>query len=197
MAGGSIISYWVRTCTELIPDYESYEIGSNGYYYWSDDNTTQVVVDELYVKMQTNVNGSGTTIEEFKEGLTDYVKEHGNYTIKFTSMMQSGKLSTALVGNHALLFASPVAMFLNPYYNICVVAEKENEDRVIGVDYTGAHMMVAAGVVTHTYKDGNQNVTTTRNYLSVYPAMPTSVMCFMNLDRIALSVNEGLAVKIS
>lgn len=199
MAGGSIISYWDRTCIELIPNYEPGEANSNGYYYWNNDMNTQAMVDELYVKMQTNVNGSGTTIEEFKEGLTDYVKEHGNYTIKFTSMMQNGKFSTALVGNHALLFSSPIALFLNPYYNTCFVFESkdENEDNIVGVDYTGGHMMVAAGTVTHIYKDGSQNVTATRNYLSVYPCTPSGIMSYMNLDRINMNVYDGLAVKIS
>ena len=154
IAGGNIISYFDRYCTELIPNYEpGYEY--LGYYFYNGATTeAKAIIPQLYSDMGTT-ESNGTTVAGFLSGMTKYAKRAG-YTFSYSSCMSSGKFNYTTAKNK-MKSGQPVALFLSGY-NIGMIASYENYDSITYVLSDTNHAMVGFGYqdITYTYESGEQ-----------------------------------------
>lgn len=160
VAGSAIIAFYDKYYENLIPNWASYY--STGTYKMQDRVYVQALMQDLYIRMQTNVVAPGVSESEFKTGLKSYVSDHG-YNVEYISLgtgnnFDYSAFKTAVKNNE------PTALFVkssNLY--ICVPAEKQ--DNIYTSNISGNHIMVAYGYyeVKYTLSNG----TRTDKYLRV------------------------------
>ena len=92
IAGANLIQYWDRYKTNLIPNYTPGRSLANYYLYQEPGTATDGVVGQLFTDMGTNTIESGTSIPQFKAGMTTYCSRAG-YSISYNSCMQNGQFS--------------------------------------------------------------------------------------------------------
>ncbi len=152
VAGTELIAYYDSVLPNLIPNFEPGYEWAGEYYFDGNTSQTVAVQNELYNLMGTNTTGDGTTINQFKKGITSYVNNQG-YNISFSSC---GKFNL----NSALNFFNkniPLIIFLNSYeyYAEIGISLEDNHVHMIGRKSTNPHVAVAFGYLEFDFfKDG-------------------------------------------
>lgn len=197
IAGGNIISYWDYWRVNLMPNYSPVSYIYNGVYYWKSNNTTTAtLMNDLYVAMETNVGGPGTTISGFKNGLISYASSHGSYSVSYYSTMTSGvydvsKMVTQFSNNR------PVVLFLYPYYNFLDIASYSGMDVISGGDYTASHTMVAYGRQINTYYNSGGQQIRQITFLKVAGCASSLTYGLVRLNEGSLSIQDSFAIQIT
>ena len=94
VAGANLIGYYDIEYTNLIPNYDSAIIRSGKKIFKSVSTNTQNVINNLYVKMNTNATGVGVTYGQFINGLTSNVNEAG-YSATIDECVSNGQISVS------------------------------------------------------------------------------------------------------
>lgn len=111
LAGSIVIGYYDDEFKNLIPDFES-GYTYNGQFYFRGQNDTVIAMKEyLYELMGTNSINPGTSVSQFKSGLTQYVNQQG-YSIAYSSCGGSFNIETA---KGYISQQKPIVLFLNSY----------------------------------------------------------------------------------
>ena len=153
-AGGIITCYYDSIYTNLIPNYEPYQIYNNKVY-WRTQNETSVALEiELYNLMGTNTQAPGTSVAQFKSGMTTYYNNHG-YNIAYNNVTNSLTSANAI---NWFTQEKPVILFLTSYDFYPAVQFRINETSysILGQRETAGHAVVACAYFEFTFYTNNQ-----------------------------------------
>ena len=182
VAGTNIIQYYDRFSPNLIADFEPGTPFANTYFYTTDNATLENVKIALASDMSTNNPNPGTTITQFKNGMTKYCNDRG-YTFSAQSCMSNGKFSYS-IAKQKIDAGQPLVLFVDPF-NVITLMAQNSKDIVYYMFGSIAHAMAAFGYneITYTLADG-----TTRKdyYLAVASGMSerTSGYCNVNYNTV-------------
>lgn len=153
IAAGSIIQYYDRYYTDLIPNFDPGMQEGSLYAYKMDNSTLETIKEELYVDMHTNQDGSGTTIAWFLNGLTTFVNKR-DYRLVFRVCVKSDGFRFDLVKD-SLDNGMPVAIFVD-HFTAASLLNQTNVEYLEYLNSTGAHIMAGFGYneITYTLTDG-------------------------------------------
>lgn len=196
-AGTNVIGFYDRFYPNLIPNFEPGMMNNGHYWYLPDMNFPQVVqtFNDLYALMGTNQNGAGTSEEQFKKGLKQFVNNHG-YNLSYGSFYQNrtGVNINALRG---MISSNKVGVLLCTKYNfIYDIVHGPNETFISKSDYTLAHMMMVYGYITIDYYKGGQ-IFRSDTYLQVSSGYSTGNQGYVLLNNNSMEIQEALIVNIS
>ncbi len=187
LAGVNVITYYDRFYPNLIPNFEPGMEFSGIYYYLPDMayDETKAVFSKLYSYMNVNVVAPGATENDYKTGLTRYVKEQG-YNLSFTSFQ--GNSTCVDLNKVAQMAASNKVgvIFCNRYNFVYGFNDKDNSRKVVQKIANAGHMMMVYGYFTvDYYKNGSKFLTET--FLEV-------TSCYSSGDRGYVKMNDYLEI---
>lgn len=180
VAGANIVQYYDRFSPNLIANFEPGTPFANTYFYKVDNSTMENVKIALANDMGTNNPNPGTTVTQFKDGMTKYCNDRG-YTFSAQSCMSNGKFSYS-IAKQKIDAGQPLVLFVEPF-NIVKLTLQESS-KLEYVDYifgSIAHAMAAFGYneVTYTFADGT---TRTDYYLAVASGMSERARGYCNVN---------------
>lgn len=166
-AGATIVGYFDRYYPDLIPDYTPGRTKNSKYIYYSMSyyaGLKQVVIDDLYSRMLTNVGREGTTQNNYRAGLSSYVSSKG-LSITYNSVMTNGAFD---LGKAKVQFAneSPISLFLSGF-NFSKFTDENNQISIQKRLYNSTHVAVAYGYVKTKYFNENGGLIKEITYLKV------------------------------
>lgn len=166
-AGATIVGYFDRYYPDLIPDYTPGRIRSSKYIYYPMSyypDLKQVIIEDLYSRMLTNIGREGTTQKNYKTGLSSYISSKG-LSITYNSVMTNGAFD---LGKAKVQFAneSPISLFLSGY-NFSVFTDENNQISIQKRLYNSTHVAVAYGYVKTRYFNENGSLIKEITYLKV------------------------------
>lgn len=167
VAGANLIGYYDRYFENLIPNHSPGVKRGAGYLYNQmlvNKPLKQAVIDDLYVRMGTNVSQSGTTQSGFQNGLSSYVQSKG-YSISYSSIMSGSTLNIqSLI--QSLNDKKPVALFLQGF-NISQISDSNGTTTLTKNTFTGNHTVIVYGLTVVNYYDSTNTLVKVKTYLSV------------------------------
>ena len=147
-AGSMLITYHDVMFTELLPDYTPGSFKNGIYKYRPQNMTIGNLMVEMYNLMGTNSVQPGTSVSQFKSGMTAYYNNHG-YNIGFS------KVTNLSASNFKNLIEqqNPIVLFLNSYdyYASIGVSISDTQMRMVGTMKSVGHVVVAWGFRTYNY----------------------------------------------
>lgn len=164
LAGSIVIGYYDDEFNNLIPDYES-GYTYNGKFYFRPQNDTVIAMKEyLYELMGTNSINPGTSVSQFKNGLTKYVNQQG-YSISYSSCGGSFNIETA---KSYISQQKPIVLFLNSYeyYVDAGISQDSTHMSLLGRRSSNGHVLVVYGYREFKFYTNNQ-LTRTEKFLIV------------------------------
>lgn len=166
-AGATIIGYYDRYYPDLIPNYTVGRIKNSKYIYYPMSHYAslkQVVIDDLYTRMSTNIGREGTTQNNYKMGLSSYVSSKG-LSVTYNSVMTNGAFD---LGKAKVQLAneSPISLFLSEF-NFSTVTDENNQIAIQKKQYNSTHVVVAYGYVKTRYFNENGGLIKEITYLKV------------------------------
>lgn len=196
-AGSVVVGYYGRYFPNLTPGFTVGMELPPSYFYFNQGNNgvIQGVINDLYVKMGTNIGGAGTTATGFRNGLAAYVQSKGQ-NISYTSVSNNNALNYDL---YKLQVANlkPSVLFFNTYNVIKPPAVDKIDNNTDGIErkvYPGMHVMIGYGYKKYNYfKDGSNFRTDT--YLEVYSGVLDCAQGFVKLYDMSILV-EAYAINI-
>ena len=99
VAGANIIGYYDSKYTNLIPSYDPEIIRGKREVFKSVSSDTQNVINDLYVRMNTNTTGAGVTHNQFQNGLMSYISAAG-YSATVGEAVSSGQINVNTIKNN-------------------------------------------------------------------------------------------------
>ena len=164
VGGANIIGYYDRFFTNLIPDCEPGYYTTRYHYYPMGKVSDEVLplIRDLYGRMQTNVDGPGSTQTQYENGLASFVKSKG-WTLTYSSVMSDGKLNLDKV-KEQFKKGNPITLFLEDFNFTDVIDDGKTViwDKLL---YHDNHIAVAYGYVKEVYYDSNGKVIKNAVYL--------------------------------
>ena len=198
IAGNNLINYWAFYKPNLIPGVTVANVLFGKVYWKGERMEISWVPEDLYVRMGTNTLGPGTTIAQFKSGITSFAAAYGNYSVTYRSVMTSGQYD---ISKMLTEFAAdrPVAMFMNPYYNLigAMATYSGGYDLIAHFDYTGSHTMIACGRNIYKWYDGSGGIVRQMTLLKVASGISGMASGWIRLNEGSLDVNDAFGVEIS
>ena len=177
IAGTAIVAFYDKYYPELIPGWESF-FPTNGRYRSQGSTYVYNLFDEMYVLMQTNVQGDGVSESEFKTGLQTYINNHG-YSVSYTSVKSGSTLNyascKAAIDNNKV-----IVLFTKPgvVYNL---AEFSDHDTLTESTIAGNHIMFAFGYIQIKYYN-NTGWFRTETFLEVATGRSAPSQAYYKVD---------------
>lgn len=190
--GASIIAYYDRFCEDLIPDYTpGFGIGAFYRYYNGRQEVTNVI-SQLYIDMQTNSTGAGTSVAQFKSGMTSYC-ERNNCAITFTSSMTNGAFDYAKAKSF-IDESNPIVLFVQKL-EISTLQSQTNRDTYTILSGNINHTLSAFGYeeVNYTMSDGTQQ---NEKFLYVATGIKRMPQAYLNMNGI-LQIDDAYGVSVT
>ena len=195
-AGLNIVVYYDRFYPNLIPNFEPGMISYGSYAYFPDmgfDQTDEVFYT-LYDEMQTNVGVTGTSGENFKDGLQSYVEGQG-YDLSYSSFYSS-RTNVNMTQFENAIDAGKVGVLLLTKYNF-IYAITHNEERTYisrSISDNPHIMMVYGYIVIRYYNNGS--LFKTETYLQASSGFSSGYQGYIRMDDY-MQIEEALIVNIS
>ncbi len=191
ITGGNIIGFYDRYYENLIPNFiPGTLMGQHYLYKLQDANVNQAIVN-LYNYMETNSNGQGTTIPQFRNGMITYCSSK-NRNITFTSCMSGGNLNYT-TAKQQMEAGSPLAIFVDGYnvINLTLNAYYEGLDIMLS---SFTHTMAGFGYkeITYTLTSGGQRLD---RYIAVATGLSNRTQGYFNISHNTL-IDEVYGVRI-
>lgn len=189
MAATIVIAYYDVSLTNLIPDFEPGYNYNGIFRFLPDSYTTLHLKEHIYDLMGTNDLGPGTSVSQFKNGMTEYVNGQG-YDIQYNS-----------IGNNIITTARdyfqneiPVVLFLNSfeYYSIIGVTIKDDNISMVGIKSNSMHVVVAYGYQEFNFYENNQLTRTDKYFIVSFGNGTNGYLSINNLN----TINEAYAITI-
>ena len=191
VAGANLIGYYDIEYTNLIPNYDSAIIRSGKKIFKSVSTNTQNVINNLYVKMNTNTTGVGVTYGQFINGLTSNVNEAG-YSATIDECVSNGQISVNTIKNN-IENGIPMVCFCTMSYYINNISIGSSETTLTKVDYQANHIMVVNGIKQVAYFQNGENFRTD-TYLKVASGLQENVSAYILLSSIVLDNMKTVAI---
>lgn len=190
VAGGNLIGYYDRFCTDLIPDYTpGIELPNGMYMYYTAGTPVINMIYDLYDDMGTT--SIGTTYDQFISGMQTYCSRAG-YTFSYSDCMSGGSLDYSYVKSE-IDAGRPVALFVSQY-TVANIAAKDGYDNIDSLHGTGNHVMAGFGYYDITYtltSGGTQN----SRYVAVATGLGRQSTGYFNIDR-DTTINDACSINI-
>ena len=161
IAGAEMVAFYDKYYPELIPDLNP--CYSNNKYRKQDSTYVPALMNDLYVKMRTNVDDVGVSESDFRNGLTSYFNGKGRQ-VSYQSAM-SGSILNYTQCRNAVDNNKVIALFVAPstVYGITIGS---TYDALMPANITGAHIMVIYGYLKINYYN-NSGLFRTDTYVCV------------------------------
>lgn len=191
VAGANIVQFFDRYKTNLIANYTPGSALGQSYLYKEFGTELESVVGQLYSDMGTNSVNQGTTINQFKSGLSTYCERKG-YSITYTSCMSNGSLNYNLLKEN-INDGLPIVLFLYGF-TISENNDNGNSESISYNNYVAAHVMVGFGYreVTYTLSNGNSR---TDKYVRVASGLNERKRGYYNINR-NTTIDDAFIVEI-
>ena len=188
IAATIVIAYYDVTLTNLIPDFEPGHTYNGIYYFAPISYTTLDLKEHLYDLMGTNQSGAGTSVSQFKNGMTEYVNGQG-YSIQYQSIGRNVSTARSYFQNE-----TPVVLFLNSfeYYTIAGLVFQDNQVLTHGIKSSSMHVVVAYGYQEFRFYENNQLTRTDKYYIVSFGNGTYGYLLINNLN----TINEAYAITI-
>lgn len=190
IAGANIIQYYDRYSANLIAGYTPGMAIGPRYMYSLPGSATDAVVGQLYTDMGTDPSAQGTTVPQFRTGLSTYVTRAG-YSVTYTSCMSGTSLSYSAAKNQ-LDLGRPIALFTFGI-EVATLTEGDGADYLNIYTSSANHAMTAFGYRDITYTLSG-SATSTVNYLVVASGLNAVGKGYLNAN--TADLYEALAVNI-
>lgn len=162
VAGAEIVAFYDKYYPELIPNWVSYYEAS-GKYRAQEGTYVPALLQDLFTRMQTNVNGDGVSESEFTTGLKSYFTSHGR-TLSLSSI-KSGSTFNYTSCKNAIDSNKVIVLFITPG-DVYTLAYGSGFDNVSNYTISGNHIMVAYGYMKINYYNSS-GLFRTDTYLKV------------------------------
>ena len=194
-AGAILLGYYEKSYDELIPNFKAARVIRDKVLFATQTDAVQKVIDELYVKMDTNNGGNGTTINGFKNGLRQYVDEKGR-NIEYTSIVSNEDLSIERY-KEAIEVNKPIVLFVSKYTMIPLTEIYQNDysDKYNKKLYGGDHVLVAYGIREIQYYSSAGNLTKSTTLLMVATGYSQDPLVYVQIDD-RMRIIDGYTVNI-
>lgn len=191
VAGANIVQFFDRYKTNLIANYTPGSALGQSYLYKEFGTELESVVGQLYSDMGTNSINQGTTINQFKSGLSTYCARKG-YSTTYSSCMSNGSLNYNLLKEN-INDGLPIVLFLDGF-TVSDHTDNGNSESISYNNYAAAHVMVGFGYreVTYTLSNGN---TRTDKYVRVASGLKERKRGYYNINR-NTTIDDAFIVEI-
>ncbi len=188
MAATIVIAYYDVTLTNLIPNFEPGFTYNGQYRFYGNSYTTLDLKEHLYDLMGTNQSGAGTSVSQFKNGMTEYVNGQG-YSIQYQSIGRNVSTARSYFQNN-----TPVVLFLNSfeYYRTEGLAFHDDNVEMLGMKSSSMHVVVAYGYNEFRFYENNQLVRTDKYYIVAFGNGTYGYLLINDLS----TINEAYAITI-
>lgn len=191
IAAGGIIQYWDRFYENLIPEYTPYTKIGNSYLYKEASETLNSVVIQLYNDMGTNSIRPGTSVMQFKTGVTAYCTKQG-YSVNFNSCMTNGYFDYEKA-KEKIDAGLPVVLFLDKFSVANI--NSGNDDAISYLYANGCHVMAGYGYKEINYVLSNNSNRCDR-YISVGAGLSIRKRGYFNINY-NTQIDDVFSVSIS
>ena len=163
LAAANVIQFWDRYQTNLIENYTPGALIGKNYLYKAPKDELKAVVGELYNLMGTNSGKAGTTVSQFKSGMTAYCSGKG-YGISYNSCMTNGKFDYSKAKDN-MKNGYPLVLFVDPF-TLAEITANSGSDTIKYTKYNAEHCMAGFGYkdIKYTLSNGS---TRTDNYIEI------------------------------
>jgi len=153
-AGCIVTAYYDSLYPNLLPNYEPYFIYNDKVYWQSQNDTINAMQVDLYNLMGTNTESAGTSVAQFKAGMTSYYNTKG-YNITYNNVSNSITPTNAI---NWFTQEKPIILFLTSYdfYPIFTFNINNNSASIIGQRETAGHAVVACAYYEYTFYTNNE-----------------------------------------
>jgi hypothetical protein len=190
IAGTNLVAYYDRLYPNLIPNYEPVNTFLGVWLFKGANSTTTALAETLHADMQTNVVQPGTTIPQFKNGLSIYAGRNG-YSVGYTSVMRFGSLdyeqAKSVVTNNKAL-----AIFMRGFRGTTFDSGNGN-DHLMYEYATANHTVAGFGCLDVTYTLTNYQTRTDRY---IHCSMGTGIHRNAYVNIATSQIDEALAIAI-
>lgn len=191
IAGTNLIAYYDKSFVNLIPNYEPGTTFLGKYNFKTANSTTNSLAETLHVDMGTNSTGAGTTVNQFRNGLSTYVNRNG-YSISYSSLMSGGHINydsaKAVVQSN-----KAIAIFLAGYRST-IIATGSGYD-VLSYEYaTANHTVAGFGCLEVNYTLPNNQMRQDR-YIHCAMGVGLYKNGYLNIN--TAQIDEALTLNIS
>lgn len=188
MAGTMIVAYFDYTCPDLIPNFDAGYYYNGKFRYRPENSDISKLEESLYIEMGTNTEAPGTSVKQFKNGLTNYSKSKG-YSVSYNDCGRNlDKIKTNISNN------LPVVLFLSSfdYFSEVGVTNKDGVYSMLGRKYNVGHVVVAFGYRQFRfYQEGKATVT--KNFLIV--SFGDNTQGYLDIDSLSC-IDEAYGINI-
>lgn len=191
VAGANIIGYYDSKYTNLIPSYDPEIIRGNRKVFKSVSSDTQNVINDLYVRMNTNTTGAGVTHNQFQNGLMSYISAAG-YSATVGEAVSSGQINVNTIKNN-IENGIPMICFCTMSYYVNNINIGSNVATLTKVDYQANHIMIVNGIKQVAYFQNGENFRTD-TYLKVAMGLQDKTSAYILLSSIVLDNMNTLAI---
>lgn len=195
VAGAIVLGYFDRQFDQLIPNFTAGRYIRDRFVYTAQNDAVVNVMNTLYNLMDTNTSGNGTTVNQFKNGLQEYVQSRGR-TVGYNNVM-NGSISLQEVidsinsGNPIVIFVVGYALVSASSINSTTYVDTFHKDI-----YGGAHTMIVSGVKIVTYYNQTGGVVDSKILLNVASGYRENGVCYMMLNAYG-NLDDAYSVKIN
>lgn len=153
-AGCIITAYYDSLYPNILPNYDPYVIYNNKVYWQAQNDTINNMQVELYNLMGTNTESAGTSVAQFKSGMTSYYNSKG-YNITYNNVSSSITPTNAI---NWFTQEKPVILFLTSYdfYPSASFYIYDNNAVILGQRETAGHAVVACAYFEYTFYTDNE-----------------------------------------
>ena len=148
VAGANIIQFMDRKSPNLIPDYEPGVYNNDIYIFYHSNDRTDELIRTLYSYMGTTAQ-NGTTVAQFKSGMTKYCESMG-YKLHYDKSIASNGVFNYEYAKVQLMSHRPLAIFASKY-SYSYISQFDDYDSVSIVRANERHVMAAFGYREITY----------------------------------------------
>lgn len=197
VAGSVLVGFYSRYYPELTPNFVVGRPLGTSYTYYGQGTPSNIqnVINDLYVRMGTNIGGAGTTAAGFRNGLSSYFSSKGK-TVTYTNVVNNNNLDYNAFKGH-IGNARPVVLFFNTYniLNDPCITTTGNTDSIERQYFSGMHVMVGYGYKKVMYLNGSTNFRTDI-YIKLFTGFADVTFGYVRLYDGAI-LQEGYAVSVT
>ena len=163
-AGSIVTTYYDYYYPNLLPNYDPTYTYNNKLYWQPQNSTVNAMQQSLYNLMGTNTEAAGTSVAQFKAGMTSYYNTQG-YSISYNNVTNS--LTSSNVINY-FNQEKPIILFLTSYEYFPSSCHNfgSNQMSMLGYRKTVGHAVVAFAYVEYDFYTNNE-IFRTDKYLYV------------------------------
>lgn len=196
VCGAIVCGYYDRYCSNLIPNFVPGGFNGASYVYFPQLGRAAVqnLINTLYTEMGTDVAGAGTSMQEYKDGLSSYASGKG-YITTYSSFKQSNSSVNLTTLENAINNNIVSVIFCTSYNFVYAITVTDNYVEISKKNYTLGHIMTVYGYkVIKYYRDGSNFQTDT--FLYVASGYNTAIMGYVKLNDF-LVMEDALTVNIA